>query len=171
MPDPNVAELIRDTGFLYWNPVSRSNLGTQLGYLKDGISFYPNYTVVPVTAETSGTIPQMYIYSGLTAVVDAKIMNINQYSLQRGLLQTVVGLAATVPGAPFTGKDLVSGTTAGSLIFVPNNSTSHPCFYSSSCFGYLNGGLEYDRGILMSVPVRFYCASFMLGLLTEILGA
>jgi hypothetical protein len=170
MADPPVADIMRDTGYVYWNPVSTVNLGTQLGYIKSGISVYPNYQITPVTSELTGLIPQMFIYSGLNVILQFELISISQTSLQRAFLQTVVGLAATIPGTPLTGKDLVGSTTSGSILFVPENTTSHPCIYSSSCFAVLDGGFGYNRQKPMSLPLLVYCTSVKTGLLSSILA-
>ena len=170
MADPAVSEIIRDVGYVYWNPVSHANLGTQLGYIKQGITVFPNYQVTPIFAETTGLIPQMFLYSGMNVILQFELISVNQTALQRAFLQTVVGNAVTLPGAPLTGKDLVGSTTSGSLIFVPENTTSHPCFYSTSCFAVLDGGTGYNRQKPVSLPLLVYCAAFKTGLLSALLS-
>lgn len=167
-----VGNLIRDSGFLYWNPSKISDLGENLGYLKDGIAFFPNIKITPIYYETTGLVPQDYIYSGCQCVVVASLLEVKTTSLQRGFFQTISsGPDFTVPGTVEPGISVLPGSTSGAMIFVPDNSPSHPCFYSSSCVSFLQDSLRIANKNLTTLSLLFYCTSFRVAPLTSLLAA
>lgn len=170
---PDITQLVRGSGYAYWNPVSQANLGINLGYIEGGIFTAFDVNLSEVYFETTGAIPQMYIYLGMKMRVFAKFLNVqNPTTLQRAFLQTVSSVPSVeTPGTLKTGTNILPGATSGSFIFIPEDA-SQPCFYSSSCVGVLppSAKLVYMRKKCMDVPVMFLCANHKIDLLSNLLA-
>lgn len=171
MADPVATELIRDTGYIYWNPVRQSNLGTQLGYVEDGIQLFANYKVTPIFSEINGLTPEFFIYSGEDKILSMTLQSNKEAVLQRVFLQTVSGVGVSLPGTLVAGTKILPGTYQGSFIFIPENS-SHFCWYSSACVGYMGPqGGHYQYGKLLSWPILLRCLDLKQDLIGNILSA
>lgn len=168
----SVQNIIRDEGFLYWNPSKVSDLGENLGYLKEGFAFFPNMVVAAIYSETSGLVPEDYIYSGHQYTATVHFLEIKTTSLQRGFLQTVAsGPSLTLPGSLLPGTSLLSGATSGKILFVPKDSTNHPSIYATAVCGVLKDSIHYDRGKIVSLSVIFYLSDMKFALLSTLLPA
>lgn len=163
MADPVVTEFIRDTGYAYWNPVSKSNLGTQLGFIADGIAVMPNYEITPITYETEGLTPQDYIFSGEEIIIQCKLTNITATVLQRAFLQSVSSVNVSLPGSLLTGTSFVGGSISGKFIFVPSIS-SHVCYYSTSCFASFSKSAPFKIHYrhITELDILFRCANIQI---------
>ncbi len=173
MADPSEITLVRDSGICYWNPVSASNLGTQLGYVDEGYSLLPNYKITPVTFETTGLIPQKYIYSGMVVMMRTDLINISVDTLKRALFQNFGStLDFSLPGSVATGSDLFTVSNAGKILFVPNDAR-HPCFYSAACVAVLspNTAIKIHYRQLTKLDITFFCASQRTALLSTLFPA
>lgn len=170
MADPVVTELIRDTGYIYWNPVTQSNLGTQLGYVENGISLYPNYKVTPIFSEINGLTPEFFIFSGEDKILSMTLLSNKEAVLQRVFLQPVSGVVVSLPGTLVAGTKILPGIYQGSFIFIPENPL-HFCWYSSACVGYLGPqGGQYQYNKMLGWPIMLRCLDLKQGLIGNILS-
>lgn len=171
MTMPTETSFIRDTGVCYWGPTSYGNLGTELGYVSEGLSLMPNYIVTPVTSELTGLTPQMLIYSGMAIMIRTRLMNVTTNTLKRALFQAGGTLDVTIPGTSIlTGTDLFTVSNAGNLLFVPNNSAYHPAIYATGCVGMLlgNSAVKIHYRQVTDLDVAFFCKSVRTALLATI---
>lgn len=154
MPDPSITELIRDTGYGYWN-------GNPIGYLQDGVHLAPNYVISPLYSEDRGMIPQDFIYSGATTTLKFSINSINIQSFLMAFVQRTSNSFPnlTLPGTLKTGN-VVSVTSKGTFLFVPQN-PAHPNLSSSDCFGFLNGFYSFNYQNLTNLSLTVYCKTII----------
>lgn len=127
---PDVSEILKNPGFLFWNPVgfaSEAQYGTKLGYCEAGVDFAPNWSYTFTTEEETGDEIQDVLYLGASPVLSATLANFNTASLARMFPGGSGTNTAYYPGSTTIGNVISSSSTiCKPVLFVPEN-TSYPC--------------------------------------------
>ena len=142
-PDP--LEILQVAGLLYWGTTgfaSEAQYGTKLGFLAKGLNFYPNPTYRELTEVETGQSVTDIIFTGDRPVVIANLRNYNATALARLFPGMAVGSAVKSPGSYGAGTSIKG--TGGYLLFVPEDTTNHPCLLLQKAVPHL-----YETAVLL----------------------
>lgn len=127
---PSVEEIIQVAGYLFWNPTNlaaEATWGTKLGFCEGGIVFQSGHSVIPVTQEETGPAVYKVVYVGSRPTLFAVLKNYNSTLLSTLFPGMTTSTAAKFPSTIRPGTDLSGATYSQPLLFVPQDTTNHPC--------------------------------------------
>lgn len=127
---PDIGEIIQCEGYLFWNPTSlasEAGWGTKLGFCEGGVQFSPGYQIAPIKEEETGEAVQDIYFLGATPTLTTVLQNYNAIALATLFPGMTTGAALKIPGGLTPGTKLSSATYSKPLLFVPADTTNHPC--------------------------------------------
>jgi len=168
---PSVNEITRNAGFLYWGPTNlaiEAGYGTLLGYVSSLI-FRPNHTIADIADEESGESPQLSVFVGAKPQLIANLRNYNATVLAR-LFPGLTGStykSVSFPGSQKSG-DSIYTTYQGTLLYVPDNTTSDFVILLKSCCPRIptSGSVILSHTKEAIWPCIFLAKQYYLGLLS-----
>ena len=156
---PSGVEVLQVPGYLFWGPTGfsdESEYGDNLGFLEDGVDFFPNYNV----SNLKGPYSERYvhkIYLGNTPVVKAILKNYNAVTLARLFPGLAIGNTVSSPntGSVISGKDL--NTNNNRLLFVPIDTANNPCLLIQRAVPNIEKTIKFSREKFMNFACVFDC--------------
>jgi len=122
MSNPNCDEVLRQPGYLWWNPTAldaEENYGTRLGFAKKGVKFQPRFDVLSAPGMEYGNEPVIQIFAGMAGRIFAEIRNWNVTVLGRAFPGLISSNALQFPGSLYAGTRMDSDTYCKPLLFMP----------------------------------------------------
>ena len=125
---PNTTEILRQPGYLFWNPSALTNettWGTKLGFTQTGVKveILPKY--IYHNTEEDGDLPSIKLYAGCFVRIYATLLNYNATALARLLPGLTSGATIKIPNILKTGYNLNNVTYTDTLLFVPDDITNN----------------------------------------------
>lgn len=171
---PNQDEIIKGSGYLFYNPTSIANeagWGTKLGYTaKENAAYSVFFTVAAITSEDTGIYPIAEIFLGCQVSLYANLTNYNATTCKL-LFPALVGgtsnTLVTIPGSLKTGTD---NFTTDKILFVPEDTARHPCLYFKNISPHLitQAHVIYSHSRETIFPFGCRAKDFQKGKLSEI---
>ena len=137
LTNPSVDEIVQCSGYLFWNPTnlaSEATWGTKLGFVDGGVVFQPGYQVVTVTQEETGQAVYKKIYTGATPVISGVLKSWNSTVIGALFPGLASGASVKITNSFKPGSDLSSTSYCKPLLYVPQDTTNHPCvLFQKAC--------------------------------------
>jgi len=127
---PDYSEIIKNTGYLFWNPTDlmvESGWGTKLGFVENGVVWEPGHGYIELTQPETGDEPIIGIFTGNNSRVSVILRNYNAVALERLFPGLVTNTSIKFPSSIKTGNNYFATGHSGHLLFVPDDQTNHPC--------------------------------------------
>lgn len=119
---PSTHEILRQPGYLYWNPTNlaaEATWGSLLGFCETGTKIFPGYDTETVDGEEG--YPVLKIYTGGRPRLVATLKSWNASVIALAFPGFTSSKKVQSPAAIYTGTDLTSATYANRLLFVPKD--------------------------------------------------
>lgn len=168
---PSVNEITRNAGFLYWGPTSlltEAGYGTLLGYV-DSLVFKPNLILAEVADEETGANLDKMLVLGSKPNITVGLKNYNATVLARAFpgFSSATHKSVSWPGSILPGLSVYT-THQGTLLYVPDNTTSDFVILLKTCFPHITQAaalaLSHSKEVIF--PITFLAKSYYLGLLS-----
>ena len=139
---PNINEIMRVPGLLFWNPTNLSaeaTWGTKLGYTDTGVTLEPVGDFLPIKREEYGNRTEDVFYAGNSPQLVCVLQSWNTTAIERCFPGMGGTLTVSSPGAYRPGK-MISRSNTAPLLFVPDDTTNNPCLLlQKACPRQANG--------------------------------
>lgn len=139
--------ILRSPGFLYWGATDfgNENFGTKLGFLNEGVIFDPGFIVDELTSMDEGATPNIDLFSGMNAFIEANFLSYNATVLARLFPGMTSGTSVNIPSSRKTGS-LLSSDNSGVLTFVPDDLTNNKIVVFYKAVPFMSRNTRIARG-------------------------
>jgi len=159
--NPNEDEILRQPGYLYWNPTnlaSEATWGDLLGFTEEGIEVIPNVESASFEGEEYGNDPVIMLYLGCACKVKVRLKNWNDTSIARLFPGMSSSGNVFYPNTIYPGARLDTTTYAKRLLFAPFDEGVHnKIFLAPMAVGVLAGILNFSANKDTVYEILFHC--------------